>query len=143
MNNRRGGDSNPRTRVCQVNSLAGSPIRPLSHLSSFIGERGIRTPGDFRLSSFQDCHHRPLGHLSNGDFRLSSFQDCHHRPLGHLSNTISIGLRYYRLMEIVSIINPVLGLSSIIASRSLFVVLAELDYFVKFYLLLYSKHGKA
>lgn len=31
--NRRGGDSNPRTRY-QVNSLAGSPIRPLSHLSS-------------------------------------------------------------------------------------------------------------
>ena len=31
---RRGWDSNPRYRFCQYNSLAGSPIRPLSHLSS-------------------------------------------------------------------------------------------------------------
>ena len=61
---RKGGDSNPRTRY-QVNSLAGSPIRPLSHLSKSSGERGIRTPGEFPHSSFQDCHHRPLGHLSN------------------------------------------------------------------------------
>ena len=61
---RKGGDSNPRTRY-QVNSLAGSPIRPLSHLSKIHGERGIRTPGEFPHSSFQDCHHRPLGHLSS------------------------------------------------------------------------------
>ena len=28
------------------------------------GERGIRTPGDLRPNSFQDCLLRPLGHLS-------------------------------------------------------------------------------
>ncbi len=30
---RRGGDSNPRHRFCQCNCLAGSPVRPLQHLS--------------------------------------------------------------------------------------------------------------
>src|ERR1700728_1459429 len=31
---RRGGDSNPRSRFCQDNCLAGSPVRPLQHLSA-------------------------------------------------------------------------------------------------------------
>src|SRR5262249_53859194 len=31
---RRGGDSNPRHRFCQCNCLAGSPVRPLQHLSA-------------------------------------------------------------------------------------------------------------
>ena len=32
------------------------------------GERGIRTPGDLRLSGFQDRRLRPLGHLSTKRF---------------------------------------------------------------------------
>ena len=79
---RRGGDSNPRYRY-QYNSLAGSPIQPLSHLSKeqvkyitvlnckILGERGIRTPGDSRLNGFQDRLLRPLGHLSNQDSHYS------------------------------------------------------------------------
>ena len=31
------------------------------------GERGIRTPGAFQLSSFQDYRIRPLCHLSFGE----------------------------------------------------------------------------
>ena len=50
------------------NSLAGSPIQPLSHLSSEstkkYGEGGIRTHGRLHVNSFQDCLLRPLGHLS-------------------------------------------------------------------------------
>lgn len=72
---RRRRDSNPRCRY-QHNSLAGSPIRPLSHLSSSCmtlimsirkksGERGIRTPGSLRPCGFQDRLLRPLGHLSS------------------------------------------------------------------------------
>src|SRR5262245_55253180 len=34
---RRGGDSTPRHRVCQCNCLAGSPVRPLQHLSGVDG----------------------------------------------------------------------------------------------------------
>ena len=33
---RRGGDSNPRHRFCQCNCLAGSPVRPLQHLSAAV-----------------------------------------------------------------------------------------------------------
>ena len=33
---RRGGDSNPRSRFCRDNCLAGSPVRPLQHLSAEI-----------------------------------------------------------------------------------------------------------
>src|SRR5580700_4747653 len=33
---RRGGDSNPRSRFCQDNCLAGSPVRPLQHLSAVL-----------------------------------------------------------------------------------------------------------
>src|SRR2546429_7260861 len=32
-NERRGGDSNPRHGFCPCNCLAGSPVRPLQHLS--------------------------------------------------------------------------------------------------------------
>ena len=72
---RRGWDSNPRY-PCEYNSLAGSPIRPLSHLSRWCmsrrciarsggcGEGGIRTPGAPWLNGFQDRLLRPLGHLS-------------------------------------------------------------------------------
>jgi hypothetical protein len=35
---RRGGDSNPRYRFCQYNCLAGSPVRPLQHLSAVSGK---------------------------------------------------------------------------------------------------------
>ena len=61
------------------NSLAGSPIQPLSHLSviyliyliycylinTVLGERGIRTPGPVRDNGFQDRRFRPLSHLSS------------------------------------------------------------------------------
>ena len=69
---RRGRDSNPRYPH-EYNSLAGSPIRPLSHLSILIkqlfnyiifGEGGIRTPGEFPHNGFQDHLLQPLGHLS-------------------------------------------------------------------------------
>src|SRR5947208_15325687 len=33
---RRGGDSNPRHGFCPCNCLAGSPVRPLQHLSGSI-----------------------------------------------------------------------------------------------------------
>jgi hypothetical protein len=58
----------PTVPVIEYNSLAGSPIRPLSHLSdwsaAYPGEGGIRTPGALRLNGFQDRLLRPLGHLS-------------------------------------------------------------------------------
>ena len=37
---RRGGDSNPRHRFCQCNCLAGSPVRPLQHLSVAVWGHG-------------------------------------------------------------------------------------------------------
>ena len=80
---RRGWDSNPRY-PCEYNSLAGSPIRPLSHLSRWCmsrrciarsggcGEGGIRTPGAPWLNGFQDRLLRPLGHLSEAQTRYPS-----------------------------------------------------------------------
>ncbi len=47
------------------NSLAGSPIRPLSHPSNkFLGAGGIRTHGTLRYNGFQDRLLKPLGHRS-------------------------------------------------------------------------------
>ena len=75
---RRGWDSNPRY-PCEYNSLAGSPIRPLSHLSRpcTAGHTDLRgtcppptrrgrdsNPRSFTLNGFQDRLLRPLGHLS-------------------------------------------------------------------------------
>jgi hypothetical protein len=61
-----GGIRTPGT-LLGYNSLAGSPIRPLSHLSNnqYLGEGGIRTHGALRLNGFQDRLLRPLGHLSS------------------------------------------------------------------------------
>src|SRR5262249_9787390 len=39
LKERRGGDSNPRHRFCQCNCLAGSPVRPLQHLSVMVVDR--------------------------------------------------------------------------------------------------------
>ena len=88
---RRGWDSNPRYPY-EYNSLAGSPIRPLSHLSRWCmsrlvharsggcGEGGIRTPGAPWLNGFQDRLLRPLGHLSEAQHatRVPEYM-CPHR----------------------------------------------------------------
>jgi hypothetical protein len=79
---RRGRDSNPRCSHPH-NSLAGSPIQPLSHLSKSvrvflnrfdspvwsnpltIGGGGIRTHGRLPRTGFQDRLLKPLGHPSS------------------------------------------------------------------------------
>ena len=65
-----GGIRTPGT-LAGHNSLAGSPIRPLSHRSSvkktfhaLPGAGGIRTPGTLRHNGFQDRLLQPLGHRS-------------------------------------------------------------------------------
>jgi hypothetical protein len=41
---------------------------------SLSGERGIRTPGNFRFNGFQDRRIRPLCHLSGAKVRFESKQ---------------------------------------------------------------------
>ncbi len=72
------------------NSLAGSPIQPLSHLSIYIH---VLT-GSFGLLNQQNQHGKPIhmaggygegGIRTHGTLRLNGFQDRLLRPLGHLS----------------------------------------------------------
>ena len=48
LKERRGGDSNPRHPFCECNCLAGSPVRPLQHLSVLVVDRSragfVRSP---------------------------------------------------------------------------------------------------
>ena len=107
FDNGAGGIRTPGT-LSGHNSLAGSPIRPLSHRSkdhcsgvlrsktpkSKIqgifdnGAGGIRTPGTFRHNGFQDRLLQPLGHRSLWVF-VTSLRDVRK----HLNNSEFLGDR--------------------------------------------------
>ncbi len=78
---RRGGESNPRTRGCQVNSLAGSPIRPLSHLSnSNMAEReGFEPPVTCATAAFKAAtlNHSDISpNVSGNNQSTLDYLDC-------------------------------------------------------------------
>ncbi len=63
-----GSRSLPYSLADKVGLITEDLIKRKYHIATggAIGERGIRTPGAFRLNGFQDRRNRPLCHLSMG-----------------------------------------------------------------------------
>jgi hypothetical protein len=90
---RRGWESNPRSRFTRDNCLAGSPVRPLQHLS-ITAEEGTRTPTSNSPQAPQACV------STNSTTSACSQQIIHLSETGSLAKTKnrSISGKLFRLL---------------------------------------------